>query len=264
MHSAEVSIVMPLFNSERFLEMAVFSVIQQTFSEWELIICDDASSDNSLKIAKALAKTDSRIIVLENGRNRGASISRNRCLSVAKGRYIAFLDSDDLWFPQKLEKQVSFMKKVGAAFVFGYCDNISERGEWISATMAPRRVSLKKLCFCNFLPCLTVIYDTEVLGKVEQPKIKKRNDFALWLKILKENNGLEARCLPEILAVYRVNRYGLSASKVAGIKYFYICLRRFGDLGIFSAGLSTTVAVLLKGVKTIWPAFYNQLVTRLL
>lgn len=264
MKMPEVSILMPLFNSERFLEEAVLSVVQQTFSNWELIICDDASSDNSVAIAKALSKSDSRITLLENDRNLGASISRNRCLSAARGRYIAFLDSDDLWLPLKLQKQISFMKKFRAALTFGYCHNISETGEWISTTRAPRTVSFEKMCVCNFLPCLTVIYDSVLLGKVEQPIIEKRNDFALWLKIFQKNKGLKIYCIPEVLGAYRVNSYGLSASKIAAIKYFYVCVRRFGGLGIFAAFFCTGVAVLLKGLKTLSPAIYNHFVTRLL
>lgn len=175
-----VSILMPCYNSEAFVTAAVRSVQAQTFSDWELLICDDGSSDASLRVVKSLAECDGRITVLKKNGPKGAAGARNTCLSKANGRYIAFLDSDDLWLPSKLEKQIQFMNDTKQPFVFGYCQNISEDGDRLWVTKAPERVSFCKILLSNFIPCLTVIYDTKKLGKVYQPNIKKRNDFALW------------------------------------------------------------------------------------
>ena len=259
-----VSVIMPVYNTENFVADAIKSVQAQTFSDWQLLVCDDGSTDKSLEVVQALAKVDSRISVLRNTGPKGAPGARNTCLSNATGRYIAFLDSDDLWLPQKLESQLRFMEENRVSFVFGYCQNMSEQGEQLSTAKAPASISLRKLLFSNFIPCLTVIYDSHTLGKVKQPNIEKRNDFALWLKILKENKGLEARCYPEVVAHYRVNSYGLSANKFSGIKYFYRCLRQYAGLNKVVAGFCTFLAIGFKGLKTLSPQMYNLVVTKLL
>lgn len=259
-----VSIIMPAFNSALYISDAIASVMQQSFVNWELLICDDGSTDNTYALAKAFSKRDGRIKVLRNKFEKGAAGARNSCLEKASGRYIAFLDSDDLWLPQKLEHQLQFMAKTGSSFVFGYCDNISEHGDYLSTTKAPANVSLRKLICCNFIPCLTVIYDTVIIGKVEQPYIKKRNDFALWLRIMRENKGIDVSCYPEVVARYRVNNYGLSASKISGINYFYQCLRQYAGLGFLAAVSCTFLAVAFKAIKTISPQAYNLFVTKFL
>lgn len=261
---ALVSIIMPAFNAGKFIDQAIQSVFDQSFTNWELLICDDGSADGSAQIAERWASKDLRIKVFKNEFEKGAPGARNTCLLKAQGRYIAFLDSDDLWLPVKLEKQIQFMTDTKQPFVFGYCENMSEQGDLLSITKAPARVSLRKLSICNFMPCLTVIYDSQTLGKVKQPNIEKRNDFALWLEILKENKGLEARCYPEIVARYRVNSYGLSANKFSGIKYFYRCLRQYAGLNKAIAGSCTFLAMGFKGLKTMSPRMYNLVVTKLL
>ena len=259
-----VSILMPCFNSELFLGEAIASVVEQKYSDWELLICDDGSVDGSKQIAERWASKDLRIKVLKNKFEKGAGGARNTCLSKAQGRYIAFLDSDDLWLPCKLEKQIQFMTDTKQPFIFGYCENISEEGESLSVTRAPERVSFSKILFSNFIPCLTVIYDAKMLGKVYQPEIKKRNDFALWLRILGEHRDIEARCYPEIVARYRVNSYGLSANKLSGIKYFYRCLRQYAGLGIGAASFYTCLAMGFKALKTLSPQLHNLVVTKVL
>lgn len=260
----KVSIIMPVFNAEEFLDASIGSVIAQTYDNWELLICDDQSSDNSVNIAKKQANKDSRIKILSNKRMAGAAGARNTCLEEASGRYIAFLDADDEWLPNKLEVQLKFIVENKFPFVFGYCDNMSEKGELLSTTKAPEAVSLRKIFLSNFIPCLTVIYDTNIFGKIEQPDIKKRNDYALWLRILGKNRDVEARCYPGVVARYRVNGYGLSANKLSGIKYFYRCLRQHAGLGIEAASFLTFSAIGFKALKTLSPQMYNLVVTKLL
>ena len=259
-----VSIIMPCFNSEKFIKFAISSVIEQTFDEWELLVCDDGSTDLTLLIAEKFSYQDHRVKIMKNKFEKGAAGARNTCLSRAKGRYIAFLDSDDIWLPSKLENQLRFMRNTNAPFVFGYCENISEKGDRISITKAPSKVSYLKLLFSNFIPCLTVIYDSQVFGKVKQPVIRKRNDYALWLCMLIRNRKMHALCFPEVVARYRVNGYGLSANKLSGIRYFYRCLRQYAKLDIVTAGVYTVLAIMFKALKTLSPTIYNFFVTKFL
>lgn len=255
---------MPCFNSADHLDEAVRSVLYQSYKSWELLICDDGSKDGSVKIAEEWASRHDNIHFLQNKFEKGAAGARNTCLSKAQGRYIAFLDSDDVWLPQKLESQLRFMEENNASFVFGYCENICEKGRFISISKAPASVSLRKLIISNFIPCLTAVYDSEILGKVAQPTIEKRNDFALWLQILAQNPGVDAQCYPFVVARYRVNSYGLSANKLAGIKYFYKCLRRFAGLGPLLAMFCTFLAIGFKIFKSWSPRAYNLFVSKVM
>ena len=257
-----VSIIMPAHNASKHLNEAISSVRSQTYTNWELLICDDGSTDDTARIVQLAAKSDARILSIKNVNSMGAANARNKCLEHASGRYVAFLDADDIWLPQKLERQIQFIAETKQPFVFGYCENISENGKVLSTVKAPKLVSFSTLLFGNFSPCLTRIYDTTVLGKVEQPDIKKRNDFALWIRILRKKRGIKARCCPEVVARYRVNSYGLSSNKISTIKYFYRCLRQYADLGPMSAGFYTLCAIVFKGVKTLSPQMYNVVVTR--
>lgn len=258
-----VSIIMPCFNVEAFVDRAIVSVLRQTYNNWELLVCDDSSDDATNKILANFAKRDPRIRIVRQKFESGAAGARNSCIDVASGQYIAFLDADDEWMPFKLERQIEFMMDTGKPFVFGYCQNINEAGEEISITKAPHSVSFNKLMLCNFIPCLTVIYDSRMLGKTLQPHIKKRNDFALWLRILGDHRDVLAHCYPEVIARYRVNKYGLSANKISGIKYFYRCLRRYAGLNFATAIFCTFSAIGFKAMKTLSPRMYNLVVTKL-
>lgn len=259
-----VSIIMPCYNAATFIEEAILSVINQTYRNWELLICDDASDDGSAELAEKWARKHGQIFFIRNKFEKGAAGARNTCLSEARGRYVAFLDADDIWLPSKLEKQIQFMTDTEQPFVFGYCENISEQGNLLSISKAPAAVSFRKLLLSNFIPCLTVIYDSRALGKNLQPHIQKRNDFALWLRILGEHRDVKAHCYPDIIARYRVNSYGLSANKVSGIKYFYRCLRQYAGLGIGAASFYTFSAIGFKALKTLSPQLYNLVVTKIL
>ena len=264
MENISVSILMPCYNANRFIGEAIKSVREQSLTSWELIICDDGSDDGSLETIEAATKQDKRIKLILNKGPKGAAGARNAAVKEAQGRYIAFLDADDIWLPEKLKKQIDFMKITKSEFSFSYCETIDECGRLLGVTKTPNFISIQKLKLSNFIPCLTVIYDSEKIGIVEQPIIPMRNDFALWIKILLLNPEVRARCVPEVLARYRVNNYGISSNKILGIYYFYICLIRFAGTGRFQASLYTLTAVIIKLIKTTFPSFYNVLVSRLI
>jgi teichuronic acid biosynthesis glycosyltransferase TuaG len=258
-----VSIIMPCYNSERFIGEAIRSVVNQSFNNWELLICDDGSTDNSVSIAKNYASRDSRISVIQNKNERGAPGARNSCLDIASGRYIAFLDADDLWLKNKLELQISFMKSNSYTFVYSYHQVIDEDDNFISDCMAPASVNSKLMRFSNFIPCLTAVYDSHSIGKVFQPNIVKRNDFALWLRILNHVDVERAHCLPVITARYRANAYGLSSNKKDALKYFYLCLKEFGGCNSFQAYFFSACYLFIVAFKKKFNFIYNFFVVKI-
>jgi glycosyltransferase involved in cell wall biosynthesis len=254
---------MPAFNSSKFLGLAIESVLNQTYQNWELIICDDGSTDSTISIARKYEFRDSRISLIKNKYEKGAPGARNTCLDLARGRYIAFLDSDDLWLKDKLKLQVSFMEANNHIFVYSYHQVIDEEDNFIYDCMAPASVNAKMMRASNFIPCLTAIYDSRLIGKVYQPNIVKRNDFALWLKILNLREVDRAYCLPIVTARYRANVYGLSSNKRDALKYFYICLKNFGNCNLIQAYIFTTCYLFIVLLKKKFNFAYNFFVVKL-
>lgn len=257
-----VSIIMPAFNSAQFIRAAIESVLSQTYQDWELIICDDRSTDDTLKIAQEYSHRDCRISVIKNMHNKGAPGARNSCLDVAKGRYIAFLDADDLWLPSKLTLQISFMSDHGYSFVYSYYDVMDESGKIRSQCKAPGSVNAKFMKLSNFIPCLTAVYDRNVVGNIYQPDLKKRNDYALWLKILNSGKVTRAHCFPKSTAQYRSNSYGLSSDKRDALKYFHRCLIEYGNctLGVSYIYCALYLATML--IKKKCNFIYNFIIVR--
>ena len=214
-----VSIVMPSYNTGKYIEASIESVLAQTYSNWELIIVDDCSTDNSDKIvAKYLA--DERIRYLRNEVNSGAAVSRNYALREAKGKWIAFLDSDDLWLPEKLEKQLQFMRE--RDYKFSYTDyKIQLNGRWLPYVYTgPRVVNKRKMKDYCYFSTITVIYDQEHVGLIQIEPVRKNNDYAMWLKIIEK-----AKCyrFPECLSCYIKHDGSVSSgSKLKLIKHHYI------------------------------------------
>ncbi|MDC1470197.1 glycosyltransferase [Gammaproteobacteria bacterium] len=258
-----VSILMPAYNSARFINESISSVIDQTYDSWELIICDDGSNDATASICSKWSKKDNRIKVISNSHQNGASGARNSCLDHAKGSYIAFLDSDDLWFPNKLELQIDFMSKNEYIFIYSYHNIMSEDGEIGAECLAPGKVNSKIMNYSNFIPCLTVIYDSLAIGKMYQPYIRKRNDFALWLKILNSGKVPNAYCFKKSTAAYRVNSYGLSSNKIESLKYFYKCIMIYGNCNRYEAMLNTTIYLAVVIIKKKINSLYNFIVIKI-
>ena len=195
-----VSIIMPSYNTGRFISETIESVLAQSYSNWELIIVDDCSTDNTDEVIEDYI-SDDRIKYIKNDRNRGAAISRNRALREAKGKWIAFLDSDDLWESQKLEKQITFMENYKYRFSYTNYIEIDEdsifNGKCVTG---PKRITKHGMYNYCWMGCLTVMYDAEAIGLVQIEDIKKNNDYAMWLKISKKAN---CYLLDETLARYR-------------------------------------------------------------
>jgi len=229
-----VSIITPSFNCADFLSHTIESVIAQTWQEWELIIVDDCSTDLSLDIAWSYARKDRRIKVFRLNSNSGPAVSRNTAIEKAQGQYIAFLDSDDLWYPQKLDKQIPFIQQKGYALTHTYYEKILESGQKTGELVCPSPVlSYADMLKSNQIGCLTAIYDTQRLGKVYMPIIRKRQDYGLWLKILKSEPF--AFCLPEILAAYRIRTGSISSNKFQMLRYNWQLFRYVEDLSLIKS-----------------------------
>ena len=255
-----ISIVMPLYNSERFLADAIDSVLNQSFSDWELIICDDGSTDNSYRLASKYSKKDARIVLLKNNFTKGASGARNTCIRHARGRYIAFLDSDDLWHHNKLEVQLKHMKKNQIGFSYGNYYNISESDKKINIVKSPQHISFHSMLLSNWVGCLTVMIDRNYFTDIEQPFIQRRNDYALWLTLLKQLKPQKFSGIDNILGFYRVNNYGLSSQKFSALQSYYTCIRTYGDRGILISLFMTQIYLCIMLIKKIFPRAYNQMV----
>lgn len=196
-----VSIITPTWNCAPFICETIKCVLAQTYQNWELIISDDCSTDNTNNVVEPYLAIDSRIKYIRNDHNSGAAVTRNNALRVAKGRWIAFLDSDDLWLPEKLEHQVMFMEENNYAFSYHEYTEMSEAGEDLGVYVSgKKRVSKFDMFACCWPGCLSVMYDAEKIGLIQINDIKKNNDTAMWLKVVRK-----APCylLTENLARYR-------------------------------------------------------------
>ena len=195
-----VSIIMPSYNTGKYIAETIRSVLAQTYANWELIIVDDCSSDNTDAVARQFL-SDERIRYIKNEKNGGAALSRNRALREAKGKWIAFLDSDDLWESDKLQKQIAFMKDNGYHFSYTNYIEIDEcsqpNGKMVTGPKRITKCGMYSYCWPG---CLTVMYDAEVVGLVQIEDIKKNNDYAMWLKVCKK---ADCYLLDETLAKYR-------------------------------------------------------------
>ena len=241
-----VSIITPSYNTAGFISETIRCVLSQTYRNWEMIIVDDCSTDNTDEVVKPFLK-DSRIRYLKNETNRGAAVSRNKALQEATGQWIAFLDSDDLWVPEKLEKQIGFMEKHGYHFSYTNYSEIDDEGKLLGTLWTgPEKIGRIRMALFNYMGCLTVMYDRDYVGLVQAGNIKKRNDYALWVKVVKK---CPAFLLDECLAEYRVRSSGSIMDRgenpLRRMKYNY-------DLWHVSEGKSALVSWLLTGINTFF------------
>lgn len=207
-----VSIIMPSWNTARFIGESIQSVLAQTYTNWELLIVDDCSTDNTDEIVQPFL-SDERIKYFKNEKNSGAAVSRNKALREAKGKWIAFLDSDDLWLPEKLERQIAFMTANDYKFSYTEYEKIDEESESLHVLVGgPNNVTKKVMYRYCYIGCLTVMYASEFMGTIQIKDIKKNNDYAMWLQLCKKAN---CYLLPENLAKYRIRKKSISHDKLS-------------------------------------------------
>lgn len=213
-----VSVIMPSYNASRFIGASIDSVLSQTYKHLELLITDDHSTDaETIELLKEYAEKDSRVRIFLLPENNGPGFARNNSIKEARGRYIAFCDSDDRWMPDKLEKQIEFIKKQKCCLCFSSYLVCGEDDEHRGIVIAPSIMTLNNLKHDNKIGCLTAIYDTQPYGKFFMPTIRKRQDWALFLTILKSCG--KAYGMVEPLAIYRKTLQGISRKKFRLINY---------------------------------------------
>jgi teichuronic acid biosynthesis glycosyltransferase TuaG len=222
-----VSIIMPCYNAQRTLQQAVDSALQQTFPDWELLIVDDGSSDESAAMLARFASQEPRIRVFRNRKPSGAAAARNLALSEARGRYVAFLDSDDAWLPHKLETQLREMTAAKAALSSGAFEAMDADGRTIGLFRPrPGLLTYRALLGNNRIGTVTTMLDRSLCGDVRfNPTLPQSEDYHLWLSILKR--GLTGICLPDTLAIYRVHGGTLSSNKLSVARTRWRVYREF-------------------------------------
>jgi glycosyltransferase involved in cell wall biosynthesis len=213
-----VSVIMPTYNANKFLADSIESVLNQTYTNLELLITDDCSTDETRHILEEYSRKDSRVRVEYLKENSGPGVARNKSIERAKGRYIAFCDCDDRWFPEKIEKQVKHMTKHDCALCSSSYLICDENSNITGVSISPSHLTLGMMKRDNKIGCLTAIYDIQRLGhKFYMPAIRKRQDWALFLNILKECQI--CFCITEPLAYYRQRLQSVSSDKLSLIKY---------------------------------------------
>ena len=225
--AGKVSIIMPSYNTGQLIKETLDSVVAQTYSDWELIIVDDCSTDNTDEVVSPFL-CDKRIRYIKNQKNSGAAVSRNVAIKEATGVWIAFLDSDDLWKPDKLEKQIAFMENNNYCFSYtNYCE-INAEGKLTGITVTgPKRIT--KTGFYNYCwpGCLTVMYKRDEIGTIQISDIKKNNDYAMWLKVC---HKADCYLLDDVLAFYRRGRVGsISTNSIMTMIKWHYKLHRMAE-----------------------------------
>lgn len=249
-----VSIITPSFNTAKYIRQTIESVLLQTYKNWEMIIIDDCSTDNTDDVVRPYL-IDERIRYLKNPVNSGAALSRNYALREAKGRWIAFLDSDDLWTKDKLQKQIDFMKKNNYHFSYTPYEVIDADGNPLGVYVTGPKKITKNCMYAYCWPgCLTVMYDAKYVGIIQIEDIKKNNDYAMWLKICKKEN---CYLFNEISAFYRKGRKGsISTQKyIFLLKWHYILFKYNENFGIVKSCFLVCFNIIFKLYKS---AFYTK------
>ncbi len=227
-----VSVIMPTYNCGVFIARSIESVLSQTYKNWELIIVDDCSADNTREVVEAYMANDPRIKYHILQENSGAAVARTTAMKLAEGSYMAFLDSDDIWMPDKLEKQIAWMQENCYAFSCTAYEQIDENDGLLGKVIKTvKKTDYSRLLLDCPVGNSTVVYDVEKMGKFEVPNIRKRNDDALWLQMLKKEKYIWG--MPDTLMKYRIRKNSISSNKLKVIKYHWILYREIEHLNVF-------------------------------
>ena len=224
-----VSVITPVWNAAATLAATVASVRAQSFADWEMLIVDDGSTDGSRALAERLAAEEPRLRLLGWERNRGAAAARNAGIRASRGRFLAFLDADDLWYPEKLAVQIGYMRGEGVPFSFASYRRIDADGRPLGVVRVPARVDHARLLRGNAIPCHTAVFDRLHYGRAEMPDLRRRQDYGLWLTLLAR--GGEAHGLLQVLADYRVRSGSLSSGRLAAAAATWMVYREVAGLG---------------------------------
>ena len=243
-----VSIITPTYNCGRFIAETIDSVLNQTYQNFEMIIVDDCSTDNTKQIVDNYSVNDPRIKYHCLEQNSGAAVARTTAMALAEGEYMAFLDSDDLWTADKLEKQLKFMQDNNYAFTSTDYEQIDEDGAPLNRVIKTvKKIDYNRLLLDCPVGNSTVIYNVEKMGKFEVPNIRKRNDDALWLQMLKKEKYIHG--MPETLMKYRIRKNSISGNKFKVIKYHWILYRDIEHLSVIRSAFHIAYWCLIKVLK---------------
>ncbi|WP_287797332.1 glycosyltransferase family 2 protein [Idiomarina sp.] len=248
----DVSVIMPLYNSAQYAVKSIKSVLSQTYKNLELILVDDASIDDTYQQISPFLN-DKRVRYIGLTKNSGSAVARNVGIEEARGRYIAFLDSDDLWMPHKVEKQLDFMSQNKFPFTYSAYNKIDRYGQVYEHVGVPDTVEYYDLLKVCSIGCLTAIYDTQHFGKVFMPLIRKRQDLGLWLQLLRR--AKYAHGLNEALANYRVHPNSISANKIKAASYTWRLYREHEKLNFISAVYFFSHYAVRGFIRTKMPSF---------
>lgn len=229
-----VSIIMPTYNSSKVLKESIVSIQQQSYREWELLVVDDYSKDDTRDMLHEFAKCDKRIKLVLLAKNHGSGFARNEGLNLARGRFVGFLDSDDMWHPEKLEKQLAFMKEQNCGFSFTAYHVFDKEPTVVKRTVrVPEKINYRQLLKNTIIGCLTVVIDREKVGDFRMPLLRARQDTATWLTILKKQEY--AYGMAEPLAYYRVSEASLSSNKWKMLRKNWQMYRKHEGLSLIYA-----------------------------
>ena len=229
-----VSVIVPCYNMERFISDTIDSVVRQTYPHWELLIADDASTDGTVDIVQKHCAQDNRIQLVVKPQHSGIADTRNQCLKMAKGRYLAFLDADDLWHPEKLEQQLQFMTERNIGFSYSSYDCVDEDGNPTGKTVkAAGNLDYNAYLHNTIIGCSTVMLDTEKVGTVVVPNFRTSEDAATWLNILRK--GFIAYAIEQPLTSYRIRQHSASSNKLKASSDLWRVYRKNEKLSLFKA-----------------------------
>jgi len=246
-----VSIIMPSWNTANFIAESIQCVIDQTYNNWELLIVDDCSTDNTDEVVKPYLK-DSRIKYFKNEKNSGAALTRNRAMREAQGEWIAFLDSDDLWTPNKLMTQVKLMNKHNLFFSYHEYEKIDEDGNPLNIYVSgPKVVDIRRMYNYDYIGQLTMMYSAKHFGLIQIKDIKKNNDYAIRLQLFHKDPDTKCYLVKKNLAKYRVRKKSISHDKLSKklrshYDLFHICDEKPGAIALWYACWNMFYGVLKK------------------